>query len=74
VWAACHNIQIHRESRLTAEELLRAEFSLLSNPKLYKEDNPTVGRLACVEVGSNTSTMTLRVVEGDKKEVSNLRE
>jgi hypothetical protein len=27
-----------------------------------------------VEAGSNTSTVTLRVVGGDEKEVSNLRE
>jgi hypothetical protein len=38
------HIQTHRESRLTGGELLEAEFSLRSNPKLYKEDNPTVGR------------------------------
>jgi hypothetical protein len=31
--------QIHRESRLTTAELLRAVFSLRSDLKLYKNDN-----------------------------------
>jgi hypothetical protein len=30
----------HRKRRLTTEELLEAVFPLLSDPKLYKEDNP----------------------------------
>jgi hypothetical protein len=53
-------------------ELLEAVFSMRSVPRLY---NISLIRGATrVETGSNTSTVTLRVVEGDKKEASNLRQ
>jgi hypothetical protein len=50
--------------------------SVWSEPKLYN-GKPTITDsfgIARVEAGSNTSTVTLRVVGGDEKEVSNLRQ
>jgi hypothetical protein len=44
----------------TIEELLEAVFSVGSAPRLYREDSRP-------ESGSNTSTVTLRVVGGDEK-------
>jgi hypothetical protein len=37
------HIKTHRESRLTAEELLEVVFSLWSDSKLYKEDYSGIG-------------------------------
>jgi hypothetical protein len=42
--------------------MMEAVFSMRSVPKLYSEDH-----LTRVEAGSNTSTVTLRVVGGDEK-------
>jgi hypothetical protein len=64
------HIQTHKESRLTTEELLEVAFSLQSNPKFYKEDKSLLGTKiheSCVEAGSNTSTVALRVVGGSEK-------
>jgi hypothetical protein len=47
---------------------------MVSDPKLYTESLFVARGIICVEAGSNTSTVTLRVVGGDEKEVSNLRQ
>jgi hypothetical protein len=49
-------------------------FSMWSVPKCYMQGTKLVDSSTRVEAGSNTSTVTLRVVGGDEKEVSNLRE
>jgi hypothetical protein len=46
-------------------------FSMGSVSRLYNESLFVASR---VEAGSNTSNVTLRVVEGDEKEVSNLKQ
>jgi hypothetical protein len=50
--------------------------SVGSVPRSYLEDHRRykLWRVTRVEAGSNTSTATLRVVGGDEKEVSNLRQ
>jgi hypothetical protein len=53
---------------MTIEELLKAVFSVGSAPRLHNEDPRLAGRgVSRVEVGSNTSTVALRVVGGDRK-------
>jgi hypothetical protein len=42
-------------------------FSVLSVPRCYKQDSWSNELQARVETGSNTSTVTLRVVGGDEK-------
>jgi hypothetical protein len=42
-------------------------FSQTSVPRCYKGDELGVGTITRVEAGSNTSTVTLRVVGGDEK-------
>jgi hypothetical protein len=52
-------------------EVLKVVCSVEFVPRLYNEDQPPRTR---VEAGSNTSIVTLQVVGGDEKEVSNLRQ
>jgi hypothetical protein len=47
----------------TIDEMLEVVLSMRSAPRLYKKVN-----FARVEAGSNTSTVTLRVVGGEEKE------
>jgi hypothetical protein len=54
------------DTHVTVEDLLEAVFSVLSVPRLYIEDQLPLGDTR-VEAGSNTSTVTLRVVGGDEK-------
>jgi hypothetical protein len=54
------------------KKVLIAMFSVPSVPRLYKESQ--LPKSTRVEVGSNSFTVTLRVVGGDEKEVSSLRE
>jgi hypothetical protein len=49
------------------EELLGEVYSVGSVPKLYKNDQLPLWEITRVEAGSNTSTVTLRVVGGDEK-------
>jgi hypothetical protein len=49
-------------------------FSVQSDPMLNSEKSTITDSNTRVEAGSNTSTVTLRVVGGDEKEVSNLRQ
>jgi hypothetical protein len=56
------------------ELLLRDGAFCRTAPRLYNEDLRQLGLGTRVEAGSNTSTVTLRVVGGDEKEVSNLRQ
>jgi hypothetical protein len=52
----------------TIAQLLEAVFSMRSAPRLLKESVLKLeGRDSRVEAGSNTSTVALRVVGGDKK-------
>jgi hypothetical protein len=51
----------------TIEELLRAEFSMQSEPSLCNENQWDKLVSPRVEAGSNTSTESLRVVGGDEK-------
>jgi hypothetical protein len=51
----------------TIEELLETAFSTRSVPRCYKKDNWSKLSSSRVEAGSNTSTVTLRVVGGDEK-------
>jgi hypothetical protein len=48
--------------------MLKAVFSMLSVPRCYKQDKSRVYLYTRVEAGSNTSTVTLRVVGGDETE------
>jgi hypothetical protein len=59
---------IARQRRAVTIELLRAVFSMPSVPRLYSDSLVGRNRVTRVEAGSNTSTMTLRVVGGDEKE------
>jgi hypothetical protein len=45
-----------------------------SVPRNYNQERLNIEFKNRVEAGSNTSTVTLRVVGGDEKEVPNLRE
>jgi hypothetical protein len=45
----------------------RTVFSMWSVPRSYLEDSWCCSSVPCVEAGSNTSNVTLRVVEGDEK-------
>jgi hypothetical protein len=51
----------------TTEELLEAMFSVGYAPRLYSQDNRPTDKFLRVEVGSNTFTVALLVVGGDKK-------
>jgi hypothetical protein len=51
----------------TIGKLLETVFSVVSVPRLYSEHRAPLSRLTCVEVGSNTSTVILRVVGSDGK-------
>jgi hypothetical protein len=51
----------------TIKLLLETVFSIRSSQRVYKEDNCGDPLSSRVEAGSNTSTVTLRVVEGDEK-------
>jgi hypothetical protein len=48
------------DTHATIEELLEAVFSMQSVPRFYNENTSRV------EAGSNTSTVTIRVVGGDE--------
>jgi hypothetical protein len=48
-------------------KVLKAVFSMRSVPVLYNEDRSFLVYETRVEAGSNTSTLTLRVVRGDVK-------
>jgi hypothetical protein len=50
------------------------ELSSMWSVRGYISGTETEERGARVKAGSNTSTVTLRVVGGDEKEVSNLRQ
>jgi hypothetical protein len=45
-----------------------------SEPRLYNESLFVAGEITRVEAGSNTSTVTLRVIGDDEREFSNLRQ
>jgi hypothetical protein len=55
----------------TKEELWETMFTMLSVPRLYNEVNLTSLQFkeqeSRVEVGSNTSTVAMKVVGGDEK-------
>jgi hypothetical protein len=53
---------------------IEAVFSMGSVPRGYKRIQSEDETKTRVEAGSNTSTVTLQVVGGDEKEVSNLRQ
>jgi hypothetical protein len=56
-----------RPVRKTTEVLLEAVFSIWSVPRLLHATDRVQFSYPRVELGSNTSTVTLRVVEGDEK-------
>jgi hypothetical protein len=58
-----HVSQATREHAIT-----EVGFSMRSVPGLYNEEQNSLTLVSRVEAGSNTSTVTLRVVEGDEKE------
>jgi hypothetical protein len=55
------------DTHATIEEILEAVFFVRSLPRLYNEDQLPLKEYTRVEAGSNTSTVTLRVVGGDEK-------
>jgi hypothetical protein len=56
------------------DELFEIMVSIRFASKLQKESSVQFKRVPRVEAGSNTSTVTLRVVGGDNREVSNVRQ
>jgi hypothetical protein len=63
-----------RQLREATIELLEAVLSMQSVPRCYKQAVQFRKVKTRVEAGSNTSTVTLRVVGGNEKEVSNPRQ
>jgi hypothetical protein len=55
------HIQTHKDSRLTAEELLEVVFSLQYSSRIYRVDISVLwlAYISCVEAGSNTSIIAL---------------
>jgi hypothetical protein len=51
----------------TTEELLEAVFAMHCSVKLYREGQQDQNCEHYVEAGTNTSSIALQVVEGDKK-------
>jgi hypothetical protein len=56
-----------RDAHATMEELLEAVFSVRSMPRLHNDEQLRLFSHTRVEAGSNTSTVTLRVVGGEEK-------
>jgi hypothetical protein len=54
------------DTQATLDRLLEAVFPMRSMPRLYTESQRE-NLVSHVEAGSNTSTVTLRVVGGDEK-------
>jgi hypothetical protein len=54
-------------TQATIVEVLETVFSVGSALRLYKKDPRPAEWITRVEAGSNTSTVTLRVVRGDEK-------
>jgi hypothetical protein len=67
-----------RAAREPLEVVVSVRFSRIYKNGVQSWTREVAGRLqtslSCVEAGSNTSTVTLRVVGGDEREVSNQRQ
>jgi hypothetical protein len=62
------------DTHTSIEELLETVFSMRSMLRLYSKHQQGKLVVSLVEAGSNTSTVALRVVGDDEKEVLNLRQ
>jgi hypothetical protein len=67
VWPSRRHVMAPTNTHATIGELLEAVFSVRSLPRIHNEDQLSLGDSSCVEAGSDTSTVALRIAGGDEE-------